>query len=406
MSRVPHRVVIVGAGVAGLEAVVALHDLAGPAVTVTVVAPNDRFAIRALSVQALFSGAKAKQYAVGRACWEHGAHHVRGVVAAVLGERPAIRMTDGSVLGCDSLVVASGAHARSPFEQGATFRDDRDAGRLQRVVHAVEAGVVRRVALVVPDAVTWALPLYELALLLADRARRLRLPGVELLLVTPEPRPLTAFGAAASDRVSDALDEVRVAVRTDCVVRAIDGSRVVGLGGVVIADADVVIAAPILTGAVLQGLPGDADGFVAVDEAGRVEGRRGVYAAGDVTAYPVKQGGLAAQQADAVARAVTRDAGVDVELRPFAPVLRAKLLTGARAAYLRNQTGGDIGSEAAGHTLWWPPSKVAAPHLAPYLEQYDRSQTWQLQPRARDRPGPQQVLHATGDPAGGIEILR
>ena len=48
----------------------------------------------------------------------------------------------------------------------------------------------------------------------------------------------------------------------------------------------------------------DAAGFIAVDEHGRVPGADGVYAAGDVTTFPLKQGGLATQQADAAAEAM------------------------------------------------------------------------------------------------------
>ena len=74
------------------------------------------------------------------------------------------------------------------------------------------------------------------------------------------------------------------------------------------------------------------DGFIPVDEHGRVAGLDGVYAAGDGTAFPIKQGGLATQQADAVAETIAAAAGAPVEPQPFRPVLRGMLLTGGDAA--------------------------------------------------------------------------
>ena len=58
------------------------------------------------------------------------------------------------------------------------------------------------------------------------------------------------------------------------------------------------------------------------DVHGRVIGAPDVYAAGDVTAFAVKQGGIACQQADAAAEHIAARAGADVEpaaLHPRAP---------------------------------------------------------------------------------------
>ena len=65
-----------------------------------------------------------------------------------------------------------------------------------------------------------------------------------------------------------------------------------------------------------------------------------MFAAGDATAFPIKQGGLAAQQADAVAEAIAAAAGVDLDPQPFRPILRGVLLTGGAARYLRADISG------------------------------------------------------------------
>jgi sulfide:quinone oxidoreductase len=118
----------------------------------------------------------------------------------------------------------------------------------------------------------------------------------------------------------------------------------------------------------LPGLPSDPDGFVPVDAHGRVPGVGDVYAAGDVTTWPIKQGGLAAQQADAAAEAIAAEAGADVTPQPFRPVLRGVLLTGRGRRWIRRDLGGAEGEgETQRHALWWPPTKVAGRYLAPYL---------------------------------------
>jgi sulfide:quinone oxidoreductase len=103
---------------------------------------------------------------------------------------------------------------------------------------------------------------------------------------------------------------------------------------------------------------------------GRVAGIDGVWAAGDGIAFPVKFGGLAAEQADAAAADIAADAGAAVERTPFRPVLRGRLLTSRGDRYLRYDAAGGEG-EATTHTLWWPPGKVNGRYLAPWLAARD-----------------------------------
>jgi len=87
---------------------------------------------------------------------------------------------------------------------------------------------------------------------------------------------------------------------------------------VTIAD---VVARPV------PGLPTDRAGFIPVDAYGLVTEEPDVYAVGEDTSFPLRQGGLAAQQADVVADAIiARYAGGEPP-QPFAPVLRARLTT-------------------------------------------------------------------------------
>jgi sulfide:quinone oxidoreductase len=193
---------------------------------------------------------------------------------------------------------------------------------------------------------------------------------VSLVVITPEELPLAVFGRRASEAVSRALEEAGVEVMARSYVdRISSGQAHVSPSGELI-DVGRVVAIPRLVGPAIPGLTNDENGFIRVDEQCQVRGTDDVYAAGDGTIFPIKQGGLAAQQADAAAQAIAKRAGAQIDIEPFDPVLRAKLLTGARAEYLREALGPDAEetSTASQEALWWPPSKVAAPYLTGYLE--------------------------------------
>jgi sulfide:quinone oxidoreductase len=130
--------------------------------------------------------------------------------------------------------------------------------------------------------------------------------------------------------------------------------------------ADRVVALPRLEGPEIGGIPCDARGFIPIDRHARVQGLSDVFAAGDATNFPVKQGGLGAQQADAAAQVIAARAGADNEQEPFRPVLRGLVLTGGAALFARaDLVHPDF--TAGTSALWWPPGKIVGRYLAPYL---------------------------------------
>jgi sulfide:quinone oxidoreductase len=129
---------------------------------------------------------------------------------------------------------------------------------------------------------------------------------------------------------------------------------------------DRVVSLPVPQGRRIPGLPDDGRGFVRTDQHGRVEGRDDVYAAGDITAFPLKQGGLATQQADAAAESIAALAGAPITPSPFRPVLRGLLLTGLTPRFMAASLL-DASSEADTEPLWWPPAKIVGRYLAPFL---------------------------------------
>jgi sulfide:quinone oxidoreductase len=362
------RVVVAGGGVAALEAMVALRELAGELVDVTILAPEAEFSYRPLAVAEPFDLGTVQRFplaVLARAC---GARHHPGALAAVYPDQRRLRTSRLVELAYDALLVAIGVTARQALPGALTFRGPQDVHALRALVGDLEAGRSNCVAFVVPSGVTWALPLYELALLTADRLAKSGARGAQIRLVTPEAAPLQIFGAQASETVRSLLDEKGIELLLGKHPYTFEGGKLHLVPAGVI-EADAVVALPSLRGQAIPGIPHDRDDFIRTDAHGRVERLVSVYAAGDITAFPVKQGGLAAQQADAASEAIAAEAGADVEPHPFDPILRGLVITGGAPAYLRAQLrdGRGPGSEAAREPLWRPPGKIAGRYLAPFL---------------------------------------
>jgi sulfide:quinone oxidoreductase len=362
-------VLVAGAGVAGLETVLALRELADGRVDVAVLAPEETFAYRPLSVTHPFVAGDPVAFDLDDLLREAGATRVRGALAEVDPLRRLVHTDDGERLLYDALVVACGAHPREPLPGALTFEGDADAQAVHDLVEEAAAGALHALAFVVPPGPCWQLPVYELALQTAaalEGRRQLR-----LTLVTPEPAPLAVFGSAASDAVARLLRLRGIRVEAGAYARELTGEGLSVVSGTIV-PADRVVTVPRLEGPHIPGLPSDPLGFVPTEPSGRVQGVEAVYAAGDATAFPVKQGGIAAQQADVAARAVAAAAGAHVQVRPFRPVLRGILVTGGVPRYLRSEVVGGQGGRAtvATEPLWWPPGKIAGRYLGPFLAEH------------------------------------
>ena len=364
------RVVIGGGGVAAIEALIALRDMAAERVEITLVAPDEHFVYRPHAVAQPFARGDIQRVALAKVARDFAAEHVPQALAGVWPNARVARLADGTELGYDRLIVAVGARRERVFGHATTFAGSDDTESVRAVLDALANGQASRVGFVVPSGTSWSLPLYELALMTAKRARELGV-GARVTFVTPEERPLAVFGPAVATEVQEMLDDAEI--RTVCSASAevpAEGEILVRPTHDVI-ECDRIIALPRLRGIPIRSLPHDAEGFLPVDGHGRVRGLEAVYAAGDGTDFPVKQGGIACQQADAVAEAIARAAGAPVEPRSFRPVLRGHLITGNTPRFLRTDLAGREGDTGATseRPLWWPPSKISGRYLAPYLSE-------------------------------------
>jgi sulfide:quinone oxidoreductase len=265
----------------------------------------------------------------------------------------------------DHLLVAVGARRRAAVLGALTFRGPGDAEAVTGPLEDVAKGRAESLVIAVPSAAAWSLPAYELAVMAAVELRSRGLAEPRVAIVTPEERPLAVFGRTASAAVADLLAERGIAFHGGrSPAEAAEGELRMRDGSAIAAGR--VVALPEAVGPYLPGLPVDALGFIPADEHALVAGYDNVYAAGDATTFPLRQGGLAAQQADAAAESIACGLGALARARPFRPVLRAMLLTGGAPLYLRTVVGepdGTIGRRP----LWWPPAKLAGRYLAPLM---------------------------------------
>jgi sulfide:quinone oxidoreductase len=373
MSKTPFRVVIAGGGVAGLEALLALHAQAANHVKVTLISPDDQFSYRPLAVAEPFALGTARRTPLSDAVRDADAAFVHAAVTGVDVDQRTLTTSDGRTVEYDALVLALGAASEPAFAHAFTWDDTSEIESLGGRLRDLEEGYTKRFAIVVPPGPGWPLPAYELALLIAGQARGMGVTP-EITLVTPEQAPLAIFGPRAVELVSAEL--VVAGVRVELGAYAAiehDHATTIRLrpSGRSI-EVDRVLALPRLRGRAPTGVPADAEGFIIVDEHCRVVGAEHVWAAGDGIAFPVKFGGLAAEQADAAAADIAGEAGALVERKPFRPVLRGQLLTGHGPRYMRYDAAGGGGEgQATANTLWWPPSKVAGRYLSPWLANRD-----------------------------------
>lgn len=362
------RVVIAGGGVAALEGLLALRDLMDGFVGIDLLAPGEDFVYRPLSVAEPFGLAEPRRFALDKIAADHGADLHDGLLESVDAERALVNVRGGGTLDYDALLVAIGARSREWLAGADHFAGPEDVGRLRAIVAELDEGQVGSVVFAAPPGLTWTLPLYELALLTAAHVAERGRGDVRLTIVTPETNALELFGPAAARHVRELCANRGIELRTATRALSFHAGRLsLEPGGDV--EADRVVALPELEGEPIAGLPCDDAGFTPVDDHGAVRGVSRVYAAGDGIAYPVKQGGLATQQADAAAEAIAASLGAAVQPRPFRARLRGQLLTGLGPTYLTaGSTGaGSSESSVAVNPLWWPPSKIAGRYLAPYL---------------------------------------
>ena len=360
----PH-VVIAGGGVAALEAVLTFNEKARARLRLTMLAADSSFHYLPLAVTEAFSGGHAYRLALSDILDRFDTELIVDSLVGVDCAARRLRTAHGPEADYDALLVAIGARRRGTLPGAITFAGDNASVELRSLLHRAAEGRLKRLVYAVPPGVRWTLPAYELALITAGHFEQHSIPA-EVAVATHESEPLAVFGGQASETIAAHLRMRGVGFHQVEVERFEPGKLIVAGAGAL--DADAVIALPRLFAPEIDGLPSDAHGFLPVDDFCRVPSVGPVYGAGDATSTPLKQGGVAAQQAETAAEAIIADLGLGPRPRPFKPRLRGLMLAGPPPRYRRldpdalpQASGQGAGAGSA------PRAKIAGRRLAAFL---------------------------------------
>jgi sulfide:quinone oxidoreductase len=384
---------IVGAGTAGLEALLAARQRFGARVELRLIAPDREFQYRAIRPGQTFRPVPERSLQIADVTAEAGADWVTDRVAAVHGADRQLLTRDGELVDFDYLLLTAGVISHRTLHHGEVWQRGNDPRFLDRIIDDALAGEIRSIAIVIPRGARWPVPAYELALVLAWRAAGAR---TEINLITSEERPLATLGTEASNLVLHELRDAGIHLQTGVEVvdeprdssphtspalvlvperpdqlpdaltgRPTDPARI-RIGAGVEVEFDRLISLPAATGPAIAGVPTDACGFIAVDETFKVRDSHRIWAAGGCIAAALEHSALAAEQADAaiteIAAAIAGPHGPGSAAPSRVPELTGILLSGQRDQWL-TQNPPDT-PEPSTRCLWWPPGRAVGHLLA------------------------------------------
>ena len=327
-SPTPGHVIIVGGGVAGLEALLALQALAGDRVDLTLVSQHDWFVDRPVTVAEPFGLASAARHSVPDIVAERGARFVGATVVAVHADAHRVSCADGTELSFDTLILAPGARLSAPVADAIAFGLEGSGRAIGEMLDRLRSGEARSVAFVAPSTTGWLLPLYELALMTARELARSNVEGVAA--APPQPGG-SASGAVRRRRAARAPAACWPRRGSSSSARPRTGS----------AAADYVVTLPLLRGPELAGVPTTPpDGFIAVDEHGQV--KDSPTCTPPATGSTFRSSRVGSRRSRRMPWPSTSPPRMEraSSPMPFRPVLRGMLFTGEAPLYMRSDVPG------------------------------------------------------------------
>ena len=375
-SSEPHnfRVLIAGGGVAALEAALCLRELAGDRIDITMLCPQPEFVYRPMRVREPFAYAGARRYPLAEIARDLDIELRQDAFKWLDADQRMVHTLGVERIEYDALLLAMGAKTWPAFSHAITLDDSHLDDQLHGLIQDLEGGYLHSLAFVAPSRMAWPLPIYELALMTAQRAYDMNV-DVSITLVTPEDAPLAVFGGKVSEKLGQILEANGILTLTSAHCEVLAPGKLAVHPGSRTLLVDRILALPNLYGPSTPGVPkGSPDGFIPVDAYCQVRGLERVFAAGDATDFAVKHGGIAAQQAVTAAHGIAALAGADVEVKPFEPVIHGVLLSLDKPLYMSAHITGGHGSSAeiSEAPTWSAPPKIAAQYLTPYLKQLDQ----------------------------------
>jgi sulfide:quinone oxidoreductase len=279
------KILVVGGGVAGLEALGALQTLAPGRFDIELVTPQRHLTSRTLTAGPPFLRAAAERTELTVIAAERGVRLTRDALELVDPAAHEVLTQGGARRSYDVLVLALGTKAAQSVDGAMSFRGLQDLAALTAALENVTS-----VAYVARSESMWTAPLYELAVQTVDWAAD-RETALDVLVVTAE---------RVDERLATRLLDAGVTLIADTAVDRFADGRLETADGRLI-DVDLAVALPDLIGPTVRGMPSlSPDGFTVVDDCGRVAGVDDIYAVGDMT----DSRALAAQQAGGTVDAI------------------------------------------------------------------------------------------------------
>lgn len=378
--RAGARVVVVGAGTAGVEAALALRKQLRRRDTVTLVASDTVLVHRPDALYVPFGGpVEPIMHPLAGPIREAGIELVAELAHAI---DPAARIiaTARRELRYDAAVIATGARAAVDRIPGFAANAQLlwrlpDLIRLRFALHdldeTLKRGARAKVLFVVPPANRWAGPVYETALMLDTWLRRRhRRDLVEISVATAEGTLLEALGAGAHATLRHELRAHEIESHLGASLRSVEPGRACFDGAADLEFDLLVGGVPYAAGAELAALPADEHGLLRIDGSMAVRDTDALYAIGDATATGVKQAPAAIAHASLAAESVR--CMLRGEALPSRELPRPIYLMDAldRAICVVGPTGlADVGegeevSRASTSLVWRLARRTVAGHLA------------------------------------------
>jgi NADH dehydrogenase FAD-containing subunit len=326
------RIVILGAGFAGLESAFLLRMRLRDEADLTVVSEREEFTFRPNTIYVPF-GADPDDLVVDLE-GPFRRRHVDFVQGSVRGVDPSAREVEldgGRRVGYDKLVIATGASMRPEeipglVEHAATIWTPQSMlgvrERFEQVAARARDGEHSRVLFLIPPNNKCAGPLYEIVMMFETWLRRGAIRDhVDITWSTFEQSYIQAFGPRLHEVVTDEFSTRGIDGHTGEEVTEVAAGEARYADGSTRAFDDLIAFPPYVSAVRFEELPCDDRGFIETNpDTRQVAGLDDVYAPGDAGDFPVKQAFLAFLQADTVAEHVASTVGTHAFEKPFDPV--------------------------------------------------------------------------------------
>lgn len=325
------KVVVLGGGFGGLEAVFYLRHKLGDRVDLTLVSDSNHFTFKPNTIYIPFGEDPAKsRTTLARPMAKKNIRFVHGIALEIDPLARRVESSHGPIF-YDYLVVATGAGMQPEelpgFQEHAhavwtTQQMLRLGDGLERLVDAAKTGRRQRLMFLAPPSHPCVAPLYEMAMMtdswLADKGVR---ENIEITWATGEGKFFQAFGPRMHHVVETEFERRGIDGLTNLAATEIQPDRVVFANRCSLGFDFLVGMPPMIAMQRYPSLAEDRRGFLEVDPVSRrVKFQDRIFAVGDTADFPVKQAYLALLQADAAADHIAAEIlGVQPKIQ-FEPV--------------------------------------------------------------------------------------